>query len=109
MSTTERTTRAPESATPKLAPAPRRQREKVEHFHWIVEGRIAAEMGVDVRHLCGTWGEPPSIEGASDPNSVTVFGDPETGDVIVEVETRDCRNCVRVLAAASRRQLRAQA
>jgi hypothetical protein len=102
---TESSTTYLPTASPDRTTAQRRQRETVLHFYWITEGRIAAEMGVDIRHLCGHWGEPPSVAYASNPNTVTVFGDPESLEVEVVEETRDCRNCVRVLAAASRRKL----
>lgn len=83
-------TRAPERL-PKKSSGSR----KVDHLWWVPEGRVALEMGVQVRALCGFWIWPgtQAVEGVKSTDG---------GDL----GRRRCKRCNSVLARYERTGMR---
>ncbi len=77
----------------------RSRRPRVRHMYWLEEARIASELGVDFRRLCGVWGPPQRAEYVADPDLVQVVG-----GLVPITKPRDCQNCARVLEAQKRQR-----
>lgn len=93
------------SKTAEIRAADRRVKpvdSKVEHFYWTDHMQAAAEMGVQMRSLCGVWADPVDREYAKKPDRVTLTKDSHR----VVAETADCKRCIRVLNSCHGRRQR---
>lgn len=94
MSDTQCTTPAPESAT-----YTKQRSREVKHLFWVDTMRVAEELQVDMRSLCGVWKSPGElVERDEDRDLLEHVG------FMALPEPDDCKRCIRVFEAHNRRK-----